>query len=70
MTYICIIILAYFLTDTLNWHMLLGKKKYLLNSLYEKLKNKFFFVKKNVKSKESVSSKGKQIKVRYIPVSF
>ena len=32
--------LAYFFTDTLNWHMLWGKEKYLLNSLYEKLKNK------------------------------
>ena len=33
-------ILAYFLTDTLNWQVLLIKKKYLLNSLYKKLKNK------------------------------
>ena len=34
MTYICITILAYFLTDTVNWQVLLGKDKYLLNSLY------------------------------------
>ena len=32
--------LAYFFTDILNWHILWGKEKYLLNSLYEKLKNK------------------------------
>ena len=32
--------LTYFLTDTLNWQVLWGKEKYLLNSLYEKLKNK------------------------------
>ena len=40
MTYIRIIILAYFLTDTLNCHVLSGKEKYLLDSLYKKLKNK------------------------------
>ena len=40
MTYICITILAYFLTDTLNGQVLWGKEKYLLDSLYEKLKNK------------------------------
>ena len=40
MTYIRITILAYFLTDTPNWEVLRGKEKYLLNSLYEKLKNK------------------------------
>ena len=39
-TYICITILAYFRTDTLNWKVLLGKDKYLLNSLYKNLKNK------------------------------
>ena len=32
--------LAYFLTDTLNWQVLWCKEKCLLNSLYEKLKNK------------------------------
>ena len=32
---------AYFLADTLNWQALCGNGKYLLNSLYEKLKNKF-----------------------------
>ena len=31
-------IIAYFLTDTLK--VLWGKEKYLLNNLYEKLKNK------------------------------
>ena len=40
MTHICITILTYFLTDTLNWQVLLSKEKYLLNSLYEKLENK------------------------------
>ena len=40
MTYICITISAYFLTDTLNWQVLWGKEKYLLNSLHGKLKNK------------------------------
>ena len=39
MVYICITILAWFLTDTLNRQVLWGKEKYLLNSLYEKLKN-------------------------------
>ena len=40
MWYILITILVYFLTDTLNWEVLWGKEKYLLNSLYEKLINK------------------------------
>ena len=40
MTYKCITLLANFLTDTLNWQVLWGKEKYLLDSLYEKLKNK------------------------------
>ena len=31
---------ACFLTDTLNWQVLWNKEKYLLNSLFEKLKNK------------------------------
>ena len=38
MANIHITIIAYCLTDTLNW--LWGKKKYLLNRMYEKLKNK------------------------------
>ena len=50
-TYIRITILDYFLTATLNWQVLLGKEKYLLNSLHEKLKNKVS-LKKNVHSKE------------------
>ena len=33
-------ILAYFLTDILNWQLLWSKENYLFNSLYEKLKNK------------------------------
>ena len=40
MMYIHITVLAYFLTDTLNWQVLWGKEKYLLYSLYEKLQNK------------------------------
>ena len=40
MTYIRITILAYFLNDTLNQQVLWGKEKYLLNNLYEKLRNK------------------------------
>ena len=40
MTYIHITILAYFLSDTLKWKVLRGKEKYLLNSWYEKLKNR------------------------------
>ena len=40
MTYICLPILAYFLHSTLNWQVVWGTEKYLLNSLYEKLKNK------------------------------
>ena len=32
--------MAYLLTDIVNWQVLWGKEKYLLNSLYEKLKNK------------------------------
>ena len=40
MTHMCITSLAYFLTDTLNWQVFWGKEKYLLNSLYEKSKNK------------------------------
>ena len=39
MTYMHITVITYFLTDTLNWQ-LLWDKKYLLISLYEKLKNK------------------------------
>ena len=49
--------LTYFLTDTLNWQVLWGKEKYLLNSLYEKLKIRFL----QNKCKEPVSSKDKQI---------
>ena len=40
MTYIRTITLAYFLTDALNLQVLWGKDKYLLSSLYEKIKNK------------------------------
>ena len=39
-TYIHKTILAYFLTDTLNWQMFWVKEEYLLNSSYGKLKNK------------------------------
>ena len=38
--YIHITILAHFLTNTLNKQVFWGKEKYLLNSLYAKLKNK------------------------------
>ena len=44
MMYIRITILAYFLLDTLNWQELWGKEKYLLNSLYETLKDKVSLV--------------------------
>ena len=42
MTYIRTTVLAYFLTDSLNWPVVrkIGKEKYLLNSLYEKWKSK------------------------------
>ena len=40
MTYTRITVIAYFLSDTQNWKVLWGKEKYLLDSLYEKLKNK------------------------------
>ena len=59
--FIRITILAYFLTGNLNLQMLRGKEMYLLNSLFEKLKKQGFF-KTCVNSKESVSSKDKQIK--------
>ena len=58
MTYIHITILAHFLTKTLNWKVLCGKDKYLLNSLNEKLKKGSFKI--NVNSKKSVSFKEKQ----------
>ena len=40
MTNIRVTILAYFLPDTLNWQVLGGKEKCLLDSLSEKMKNK------------------------------
>ena len=40
MIYVSITIVAHFFTDRQNWQVLSGQKKYLLNSLYEKLKNK------------------------------
>ena len=39
MMFICITILAYFVTETLNWNALWNKEKYLLNSSYKKLEN-------------------------------
>ena len=54
MAYTHITITAYFPTVILNWQVLRGKEKYLLNSLYEKLKNKF--------SLSSLSRTNKQIK--------
>ena len=69
MTCISITILAYFLTDILNWKVLWGKGKYLLIiCLYEKLKNKISL--KNVNSKESVSSKAKNIKDQICSTKF
>ena len=59
MKYIHITNLAYFLTDTLNWHVLWDKEKYLLNSLYKWKIKKLGFFKTNVNSKESLSSKDK-----------
>ena len=40
MKYIRWTILAYFLTDSVNWQVPEGKEKYLFNSLYQQLKNK------------------------------
>ena len=40
MMYTYITIIVCFLGDTQNWKVLRGKEKYLLNSLYKKLKNK------------------------------
>ena len=40
MKYMYIPVLSYFLTGTLNCQVLRVKEKYLLNSLYTKLKNK------------------------------
>ena len=68
MTYIRITILDYFLTATLNWQVLLGKEKYLLNSLHEKLKNKVSL--KKMYTVKNVSSMEKQINVKYTAVSF
>ena len=36
----CLTILAHFLTDTLNWQVLQGREKYLLNNFHKKLKTK------------------------------
>ena len=62
MTFIRITILAHFLFDTLNWQELWGTQKYLLKSVsnIEKV-----FLKTNVNSKESLSSKDKQINQRW-----
>ena len=49
-----IAILAYFLTDTLSWQVLWGKEKYLLNSLYEKLKNKVKSMGKKINSRSNI----------------
>ena len=68
MTYIRITILDYFLTATLNWQVLLGKEKYLLNSLHEKFKNKVSL--KKMYTVKNVSSMEKQINVKYTAVSF
>ena len=38
MTHMCITVLAYFLADSLHWHVLSGKEKHLLNGL-EKFKD-------------------------------
>ena len=56
MTYKTITILTYFLTDNVNWQVLWGKEKYLLNSSYQKQ-----IFKTNLNSKESDPSKDKQI---------
>ena len=50
MMYIHRTITAYFRTDTLNWQVLLGKKKYLLDSLCEKLNNIFLKQMQTVKN--------------------
>ena len=53
MKYVHITNLPYFLTDTLNWHVLWDEEKYLLNSLYKWKIEKLGFFKTNVNSKES-----------------
>ena len=59
MTYIRTITLAYFLTDALNLQVLWGKDKYLLNSLYEKIKNKVSL--KQMWTVKNVSSENKKM---------
>ena len=43
MTSMWITVLAYFLTDALNWQVFWGKEKYLLNSLDENWKIRFLY---------------------------
>ena len=64
-----LIIIAYFLTDTVNWQVLESKEKYLLNSLYEKLKNKVSL--KQIWKVKNLSPPGtNKLKVKYEVVSF
>ena len=59
MAYMCITVLAYFLTDILNLQVLWGNEKYLLSILYEKAKNDVSL--KQMYTVKNVSSKDKQI---------
>ena len=55
-TFIRVIIVAYFVNDTLNWQVLWSNGE-IFNSLYENWK--IWFFKTNLNSQESVSSKDK-----------
>ena len=66
MKYICTTILAYFVTDTLNWQLLWFKEKYLFSWKIKKC-----FCKTIISNEESIPSKDtSKIKVKYIAVSF
>ena len=65
-----ITILAYFLTETLNWQVLWDKEKYLLNSLYVKSKNKVSLKQMLTVKNLSLSKKNKQIKGQIYSSTF
>ena len=61
--------IAYFLTGTINLQVLWGKKKYLLNSLYEKLSIVSWKQMQTVKN-VSLPRTTNKLKFKYIAVSF
>ena len=65
-----ITILAYFLTETLNWQVLWDKEKYLLNSLYVKSKNKVSLKQMLTVKNLSLPKKNKQIKGQIYSSTF